>query len=145
MAASAHLIWPGALDAETRDDPHEAAPAFRDPNWANWISLIIDDDCDPILRSLGCGALMAYSTEGLPPEEIEWASPAELEGAAQRLSALVRARHDSLRELVDLYEDYAERNGAAADLLVEDLNLVADMARWLASSGKTKGAFELAF
>jgi len=144
MAASAHLIWPEIVGKGSWQDRRQT-PVFGDPNWANWVSLIIDDDGEPVLRALGCGALLAYWTEGLPAEAIQWASPPELLSAAQNLAAFIRTHDDSIRELVLLYEDLAGRSKPAPELLIEDLEVVAGMARWLEATGKTNGAFELAF
>lgn len=144
MTASAYLIWRDLAEEESLE-AGDAPPAFRDPNWAEWISFIIDDDGEPVVRALGCGALLAYSTEGLPPEKIEWASPQEMIAAADRLAGLVRAGSGSVEELVALYEDHADRGKPRAELLVEDLAVVRAMGEWLLRSGKTGGAFELAF
>jgi hypothetical protein len=144
---TAYIVWPEVLDGSDADEEVRDLPGrgAAPPNWANWISMIIDDDPEPTLRALGCDALLAYTTEGLPAEKIEWATPEQLITAADRLSDLIRGSDEVVNELVEVYEDFEERGGQCTELLVEDLAVVKRLGQSLARLGKTKIAFNLAF
>jgi hypothetical protein len=148
MAASAWLVWPEAI-ANGHSDPEynrllhgQAIPNFQDANWADWRMFM--EDYEDVLRGLGCGALLAYTTDGLPDEKIEWVSPEAMSAAADRLADLIRQQEPAVEELVAQYQDWSNRGDKPiAEQLVDDLAAVKRWAHWAQSLGKTQVAFEL--
>jgi hypothetical protein len=148
MAARASLIWPEVIASGYSDPEYSALiaarglPEFRDPNWADWRMFM--EDYEDVLRGLGCGALLSYTTEGLPWEQIEWVSPAAMVAAADHLADLVANNAPEVAPIVEEYQDLYRRDGKPhAVQLVEDLREVKAQAQFLQGLGKTRVAFDL--
>jgi hypothetical protein len=140
MACTALLIWPEVVD------DHEALlqcmtqPDFIDDSWAEWRFRV---DGDASLLAAGCGALLSYTADGLPPEAIEWVSPEALLKAADRLMQLVEQDEPTLADAISEYEDCYGRGRPPEVALLEDLEVVRQKAIWAQGLGKTKVTFEL--
>ena len=148
MSARVHLVWPEVI-LSGYDDPEysqlidaRAEPDFQDNNCANWLSMLEEVEYQETLRAAGCEALLAYTTEGLPYEQIKWVSPADMTRAADRLIELIQQGDESIKALVAEYEDYAGRSKPLVDQLVDDLNVVKRKAQWAEALGKTQIAFD---
>jgi len=148
MAAAAYLVWPEVISSGYDDPEYSelilkgAQPEFPDPNWADWRMFM--EDYEDTLRGLGCGALLAYTTEGLPWEQIEWVSPAEMAAAADRLADLIANNAPEVVPVVEEYQDLFRQDGTPRALqLIEDLRVVKAKAEFLQRLGKTRVAFDL--
>jgi hypothetical protein len=151
MSARAYLAWPEVI-LSGYDDPEynqpinaQAEPQFDDTNWANWRSLLDEPEYEEAIRATGCDALLAYTTEGLPYQDIRWVSPAEMIGAANRLIGLIRQADERIKPVVAEYEDHVGRNKPVADQPIDDLSVVKRKARWAETLVKPQIAFDLLF
>lgn len=143
MGMSAGLIWPEALDEEDDDHGDPDQPGFSSPDdMAQWLMALMDDDSEADLRALGCAALLAYYTEGMESDAVQWTSPAELSAAAERLAGIVRMGGSTAAQLLDTYVDYSQTGKPVDTMLLEELEAVRNMARWAEQHGKTP-AFEI--
>ena len=102
------------------------------------------EDYEDVLRGLGCGALLAYTTEGLPWEEIEWVPPAAMADAADRLAERIANNDAEVAGVVAEYQDLFRRDGKPPGVqLIEDLRVVRLQAEFLQRLGKIQVAFDL--
>jgi hypothetical protein len=140
MACDALLIWP-----EVENDHQElllcmTQPDFPDNNWPVW-RFRVDGD-ESLLRG-GCGALLAYSADGLPKEDVQWVSPAELLAAVDALKRLIEQKDQSIADALWDYEDFGRRGVSETDALLQDLEVIRAKAHWAQALGKTRLTFNL--
>src|SRR5262245_66284040 len=109
MSARAYLVWPEVI-LSSYDDPEykgliraQAEPKFDDTNWANWRLMLEEVEYEEALRAAGCEALLAYTTEGLPYQDIKWVSPADMINAADRLIQLIQQADGRINAAVAEY------------------------------------------
>lgn len=89
-------------------------------------------------RPFGTRSLLSHTTDGTDSDQIDWTTPDELEGAANRLRDLVESGDASTRPLLELYE--ADANGVE-ELSVElarDLDDIAQIAGYARGCGAAK-------
>jgi hypothetical protein len=102
------------------------------------------EDYEDLLRSLGCSALLAYTTDGLQYEDVVWFSPTEMAAAADRLADLIATNAPEVAAVVAEYQNLYRQDGSShADQLISDLRVVRLQAQFLAGIGKNRVAFDL--
>ena len=101
MGASVIGYWPGITDEQL-----ESQPGFDNDckAWGDWMA---EREKHPnviaLLRSLGVGALLSHTTDGMDPSLVEWVKPLELGEAARRLRDLVRTNDPRVRPILQTY------------------------------------------
>ena len=144
------LAWP-EICTEAHEYDEDAAmkanPELLSSAWAATIAgLMIDDALQDRIRQAGCGPLIAHSSEGMEADAIGWVSPTELATAASVLQQLIRHDDPLAREIVELFTDYSvEPEDPPAEILIDDLEEIADAARQAAASGHRRVTLEIQY
>lgn len=141
VSMSAGLIWPEMLDGDC--DEEAEPPEFNNGyDWARWL-MNLPGDADVGLEDVGCGALNAIYTDGMDRDEVSWVSPAELLATADRLADLILTGGSDVVSLLAAYEDYSATGTPVDQLVLRELEVVRNMARWAQAQGKDRLAFEI--
>jgi hypothetical protein len=140
MSCDALLVWP-----EVEDNHQELLlcmkqPDFKDDNWGVWRFRV---DGDESLVRAGCKALLAYTSDGLPADQVEWVSPSELLGAVAALEKAIAQNDGSIADALWEYEDCGGRGKPEMEALLEDLEVIRQKAIWAEGLGKTRLTFAL--
>ncbi len=140
--------WPGA-SAEDKN----GHPGFR-KGGLFWTLVLCElaesDDAQDALEELGVDAILAAVPEEAPDDEVEWATPDELAGAAEKLAALLADGDAKVKPIVAVYDDlWAEATDGddeappAAEAFAADLQDLAKIARYAAERGADKVVIEI--
>ena len=147
MAWEATLIWPEVCAESDEYDEDQAVLADADllnPNWGMWRATLAEDaEIEQRLRSAGCGALLAYTTEGREPHEIEWVSPDDIVRSATRLKKLIADGDPLAEDVLEVYEDQADSGAPALVLFVDDLDQIIQAAQRAGARGHTRLTFQI--
>lgn len=120
------------------DELSEDQPGFwnDDKAWGNWMA---EREEDPkvleLVRSLGCGALLTFTTDGIGDEDVEWVTPEALAQSAIRLRKLVLDRHPGTIPILRSYEKNANRLEPVEQEFARDLEDVAAIAEHFRAQG----------
>jgi hypothetical protein len=140
VSRGALLIWPSLLEDGAELSLCLSQPEFRDENWAVWRFRMEGDEA---ISRAGARALLAYTADGVPPDQIEWVTPDELLDAAERLMQQITVDDPDLADTLWEYEDFSARGASPKQALLDDLEVVRQKAIWAKSLGKEKVCFEL--
>ena len=141
MGASVCGYWPGITE-----DQRDSMPGFwnDDRAFGNWMANRHDQpEVLAMVKSLGCAAVLTYTTEGLADDDVDWVTPTDLKAAALALRELVERQDPRTRVIVDSYAKDANRIDPVHGELARDLADVATIAEYAAGEGATRMTLEV--
>ena len=145
MGSSIGVYWPGINESQEMD-----APGFQiDKGWADWLagSIMRSWRLRRILKKRGGRALLTHITEGLEEDQVDWASPDELEAAAGKLIEAIRSGARGTDLLVKSYAEEAHfesfEGEGPEDWLITELEDIQANARFAREQGVDQLTFEM--
>ena len=141
MGASVCGYWLGITE-----DQRDSMPGFwnDDRAFGNWMANREEQpDVLAMVRSLGCGAVLTYTTEGLADDDVDWVTPADLKAAALALRELVERQDPRTRVILDSYAKDANGIDPVHAELARDLADVVTIADYAAGEGATRMTLEV--
>jgi len=141
MSATVTGTWPRI----TEDELDLLPGFFNDCNaWANYLAKAHESaDVVKLHTTLGVDALLSHTTDGMKESEVRWVKPSELQGAAERLRAMVAAQEPRCRALLDAYAQGANNVDPVEKELMQDLSDVAAIAAHAGKCGARKMTLEV--
>jgi len=136
VGASVTAYWPGITEEQL-----EEQPGFYndDKAWGDWMAEREDEsDVLQIIRSLGAGAILTYTTDGMDDREVYWVTPAELRAAAQTLRAAIREGRPGTSRILEIYARNANNIDPTSEEFMQDLLDVEAIARWADEKGTAR-------
>ena len=133
MGASISGYWPGITE-----DQRESMPGFwnDDRAFGNWMANRVEQpEVLTAVTELGCGAVLTFTTEGVPDTDVDWATPEDLKAAALKLRELVLGQDTRTKAIVESYAQDANQIDPVHEELARDLADVAQLAEFAASQG----------
>lgn len=141
MGASVIAYWPGITEEQIEDQPG----FYNDDRaWGNWMAeRESDPEVSQILKDLGVGPILTFTTEGVDDNDVEWVTPQELQAAAQRLRRAIEEGAHGIERILEVYERSANRIGPVAEEFAQDLLDIEELARWAERQGTSKMTLEV--
>jgi len=115
----------------------QSIPQFRNDGvlWAEWIMETgLNDETFDLMKRLGLESLLITVAD--PDEEDGWASPAELERAAQRMIGLVENNDEFIQDIVEAYPGTPEE-------FLKDLQDIIQIAKFASAQGVPKMSMQI--
>lgn len=133
------LVWPeviaGAEDARSLGEQ----PGLE---WDTWpCCWAATPQSEAALKAEGCSALLSRYCDDMDEGAIEWTSPQAILEACDVVTRKVDAEPAFASALLAEWTDYDGRPGTAKEQLLEDLNVLRSMARWVSGHGKQRVTF----
>ncbi|HYP39960.1 MAG TPA: hypothetical protein VEX13_06330 [Chloroflexia bacterium] len=141
MGASVIAYWPGITAEQIEEQPG----FYNDCKaWGDWMAeRERESDVIQILRDLGAGSLLTFTTDGLDDNDVEWVTPQELQAAAQRLRRAVEEGTPGIERILEVYERNANRIDPVPEEFAQDLLDIAELAKWAEIQGAYRMTLEV--
>jgi hypothetical protein len=141
MGASVNVYWPGITDEQIESQP---GLTNDDKAWGNWMAEREDDAAvQDAIKRLNAHAILTCKTDGWEDEGVTWVSPQELRDAAARLRDAVQAKASDAAVILDSYELGANAGSRVAEMFIEDLNDIVEIANWAEAQGTKRLTLEV--
>jgi hypothetical protein len=141
VGASVIAYWPGITEKQIEDQPG----FYNDDRaWGNWMAeRESEPEVSQILKDLGAGSILTFTTEGVDDNDVEWVTPHELQAAAQRLRRAIEEGAQGIERVLEVYERNANRIDPVAEEFAQDLLDIEELARWAERQGASKMTLEV--